>query len=118
MRKAYKNGDKARLKELAESIDVLIEKTDEFYYAFKKQWMTENKPHGFDVQDIRIGGLKCRLRNCKEMITEYLSGKASAIAELDDELTAAATGTATQSDFCVNLWGFTVTPNVLIGWLG
>ena len=118
LRKAYKDGDKARLKELAEDIGVLIEKTEKFYYAFKEQWLTENKPHGFDVQDIRIGGLLWRFKDCKELIGDYLSGKTENIAELDDELTSLAIGNATLSDFNVNLWGCTVTPNVLIGWLG
>ena len=118
LRNAYKSGDKSKLKDLAENIKTLIDKTDKFYYAFKEQWLTENKAHGFDVQDIRIGGLIRRFKDCKETIEDYISGKIDAIEELDDELTAAAIGNATQSDFCVNLWGYIVTPNVLIGWFG
>lgn len=30
---------------------------ERFHDAYQAQWMQENKPHGFDVQDIRLGGL-------------------------------------------------------------
>lgn len=118
LRQAYLAKDKDKLRGLADKIDVLIDKTEVFYEKFKDQWMTENKPHGFDVQDIRLGGAILRFKHCKEMVEDFVSGKTDAIAELDDVLKKEAFGTATQSDFCVNLWGYIVTPNVLIGWFG
>ena len=48
--------------------------------------MTENKPHGFDVQDIRIGGLAYRVRHARERLLDYLDGKIPAIDELEETL--------------------------------
>ena len=57
----------------------LTELTDAFYYAFRRQWMKENKPQGFDVQDIRIGALLLRLRHCRERLEDYAAGRISTI---------------------------------------
>jgi hypothetical protein len=59
---------------------------DAFYEAFHTLWFTENKPHGFEVQDIRLGGLKQRLTHCRKRLTEYLEGKIERIPELEEEL--------------------------------
>ena len=64
----------------------MIKRTEDFYKTFKKQWFTENKPHGFDVQDIRIGGLIYRMKSCLDRLTEYRNGNIKNIPELDEEL--------------------------------
>lgn len=86
LRAAYANGDKAKLKELADEIPPLVRLLDKFYTAYKKQWYAENKPFGFEIQDVRIGGLRQRLLHCKEMIADYADGKADEIAELETEI--------------------------------
>ena len=48
--------------------------------------MKENKPFGFDVQDLRLGGLLQRLRACRTLIIEYLSGKRTSIEELEADI--------------------------------
>ena len=52
----------------------------------KKQWMNENKPHGFDVQEYRMGGVICRMLGVKDRIEAYLRGEAADIAEHDETL--------------------------------
>ena len=61
-------------------------KLEAFYRAYKKQWFTENKPHGFDVQEIRIGGLMVRVRSCAERLQEFYDGKIEGIEELEEKL--------------------------------
>ena len=63
-----------------------IEAVRAFHRACQKMWMTEKKPHGFDVQDIRLGGLMQRLESCKERLEEYLRGESTSIPELEEEL--------------------------------
>ena len=48
--------------------------------------MTENKGHGFDVSDVRIGGVVMRLNHCAERLEAYCAGTVDRIAELEDEL--------------------------------
>lgn len=85
-RKAYKEGDKKGLKDLAKQLGVAVKRLDEFYEEFKARWMKDNKPFGFEVQDIRIGGMRARLLHCKERIEKYLKGKIDAIPELEEKI--------------------------------
>lgn len=83
-RKAYINNDIEELKTVVKDYDKILSLLDEFYTLFKKQWMLENKPHGFDVQDIRLGGLIYRVRSCRERLQLFIEGKISKIEELDE----------------------------------
>ena len=57
IRTAYDAGDREKLREIAEeAIPQLLGKLDRFYQDFRKQWMSENKAFGFEVQSLRIGG--------------------------------------------------------------
>ena len=86
-RKAYEQGDKAELERLAKNEYVKVEKLLRvFGKAFEKQWFTDNKPHGFDVQDHRIGALLYRTEACRRRIIDYTSGKIERIEELDEVL--------------------------------
>ena len=86
-RHAYENGDKETLLKLAsEDYPVVKKRLLAFRKAFEKQWMTENKPHGFDIQDLRIGGIIMRTETCRKRILDYVSGKIPAIYELEEKL--------------------------------
>ena len=86
-RLAYEAGDKAELERLANNEYVNVEKElKAFHKAYEKQWMKENKPHGFDVQDLRLGGIIQRTASCRKRILDYVSGKIDHIYELEEEL--------------------------------
>ena len=53
-----------------------------FYKSFKEQWSKENKSFGFEVSDIRLGGLILRLSHLIEIITDYINGKIDKIEAL------------------------------------
>ena len=57
-----------------------------FARALEKQWMAENKPQGFDCQDIRFGGMLRRLEYCKRTLNDYLDLKINTIPELEEEI--------------------------------
>lgn len=46
-------------------------------------WNAENKPQGFEIQDIRLGGLKTRLMHAAERVSGYVREKANRIEELE-----------------------------------
>lgn len=114
-RQVYAGRDKDALKALIGDYKKLQKKLEAFYRAYKKQWFTENKPHGFDVQEIRIGGLMVRVRSCAERLQEFYDGKIEGIEELEEK----------QLDFCgngeafgrehmlFNDWAKIITANVL-----
>ena len=96
---------KSAIRALAEEDYPLVsEKIRIFYDAFKAQWFNDNRPHGFDVQDIRLGGLLQRLESCKNRLIDYADGAIDRIDELEETLLDEVPGT---------WWNDIVTPNVL-----
>ena len=86
-RRAYEAGDKDALRQMAEKdYPEVIKRLGIFVKAFEKQWMTDNKPHGFEVQDRRIGGVIRRTDACRARILAYVNGKIDRIDELEEAL--------------------------------
>ena len=77
-RAAYAKGDKDELRRLAEvDYSKAIKLADIFANAFEKQWFIENKTCGFDVQDLRLGGLIRRLGACRKRLLGYTTPQAA-----------------------------------------
>lgn len=86
-RAAYKAGDKEELRRLAENDYKEAEKLIRAYaQTFEEQWFYENKPCGFDVQDVRLGGIIQRTIACRKRLLNYVNGKIDSIPELEEEL--------------------------------
>ena len=85
-RKAYESKDAVALKNIIADYDRLIVLIDAFYGAFKEQWEKENKPNGFEVQDIRIGGLRLRVQHCKERLEAFAEGRIPSLPELEEPI--------------------------------
>lgn len=85
-REVYKNGDKAELLRLIADYKKMIKRAETFYNTFKTQWFKENKPHGFDVQDIRLGGLIMRMKSCMDRLYRLYNGEITVIPELEEEI--------------------------------
>ena len=83
---AYRRNDRALLSEIAgERIERLCALVEDFRVIFRAQWMRENKSFGFDVMDIRIGGLLSQLETAQYLLGEYLDGRIDKIEELEAE---------------------------------
>ena len=63
-----------------------IQGVEDFVQAYRKQWLKQCKPQGLEVQEIRLGGLKERLRFCQMRLEDYLAGEVETIDELEQEL--------------------------------
>lgn len=83
-RAAYLSGDKKAAKALCADYDAALERLDAFYAAYEQQWMHENKPQGFDVVDLRIGGQRQRLLHCRDRLLAYAEGRLDRIEELEE----------------------------------
>ncbi len=104
-RAAYQAKDPEALRALATvTYPAVMEKLECFYRAYAAQWTAENKPQGFDVQDIRIGTLMWRLKQSARRLLDCANGDLEEIPELEEELLE-GTGQI--------LWARTVTPNVI-----
>lgn len=107
LRKAYQSGDKAELTNIYDDLLTLTPKLEELYLLNRELWYYENKPHGFEVQDIKLGGVQRRIKNCTDRIKDYLDGKIDVIPELTEpELT--------EPNDVEFFWRKLVTPNIIL----
>lgn len=83
-RKAYQENDKNELKRCLTDFDSCIKALKVYYENFEILWHKENKPQGFDVQDIRLGGLQRRMEHCRKRLADYLDGKIDRLEELEE----------------------------------
>ena len=109
-RKAYQAGDKNALAALLPAYDAASERLEIFYRAFRDLWFHDNKPHGFDVQELRLGGLALRLRSCRERLADYVDGKIDAIPELAEEILP-FTGSSLEGAATISNWRENATVN-------
>ncbi|MBQ8196742.1 MAG: beta-N-acetylhexosaminidase [Clostridia bacterium] len=80
----YQKGDKAMLKKVVKEYGLAIKYLEEFIEAFRVAWFKINKPQGFEVHEIRLGGVMLRLKSCKKRLELYLKGKVDRIDELEE----------------------------------
>ena len=113
LRTAYKAKDTAALKVTADEIPIIINLIDKFYDKFKLQWDKENKPFGFEVQDLRLGGLKQRLAHCREILIAYAEGRTTEIPELEQEILPAYPFDESGDFRCNHLWRELITVNTI-----
>ena len=115
IRTAYDAGDREKLRKIAEeAIPQLLGKLDQFYQDFRKQWMSENKAFGFEVQSLRIGGLRQRILEVQQRLEEYLSGEIAEIDELEKPvLPFAYCEGADVTTLDYNRWNYIVTTAVI-----
>lgn len=111
-RQAYEAKNLPALKKLAEEdYTEIIRRLEIFYDTFEICWMTEKKALGFEVQDIRLGGLIKRLEHCKRRIEKYVSGHLESIPELEEKLLQPLGTKGEKIGF--NDWSTLVSANVL-----
>ena len=83
---AYKQNDLQAFDKIVNQIlPELIKRIETFYDAFKQQWYLENRNQGFEVQTIRLGGLKQRVIDVREQLLAYQKGEIAKIDELEEE---------------------------------
>lgn len=114
LRKAYLAGDKQLLLRYAgEEIPETIRRVDAFLEDFRRQWFLEGKTFGFEVQEVRLGGLKENLRSAALRLESYCAGEADRIEELEQPVlpySAADDGSANPT-FIMNCWTEIITAN-------
>lgn len=113
-RAAYAEKNREQLAYIADKLyPECIRRVDSFYESFKSVWEKEKKPFGFEVHDIRFGGLVRRLNHCRKTIKDYLSGKIEKIEELEMPLLSFDGATEKSAGFNVQNYVDIVTANIL-----
>ncbi len=105
IRNAYHSGDKTSLNEIAtKRIPTTIAAVDQYIKAAREEWYIDNKTFGFDVIELRLGGLKERLNSTKLRLESYTNGDIDKIEQLEEPLLSASTRATWSkiSSGCVN----------------
>lgn len=113
-REAYERGDKKALTALLPDYETTLENFEIFASTYEKMWFKENKPHGFDVQEIRLGGIIQRTKSCTRRLRAYINGEIDKIEELEEPTVDFFTGGEPQKNgmFC-NTYQLIATANCL-----
>lgn len=83
--RAYQERNGEALETLIPRLRVTADRVEEFRRCFRNQWMSENRPFGWEVQDIRISGVRQRLLSTADRVEDYLTGKVERLEELEEE---------------------------------
>lgn len=105
-RAAYKSKDKQAALKVLEDYRKLPSMIEDLYEAHRVAWMKEKKPHGFDMQDFRLGGLIMRIKDCGRQFEEFCADISKIIPELEEE----------RLDYCGNGKDFNHEPQFLFSW--
>ena len=109
-RKHYVEGNKDKLRELLAVYDNVVVLAEDYLDKFEEMWHIDNKPNGFEVHEIRIGGMIERVKRCRKRLEKYLCGNLERIEELEEKLVE--TEETKQGLPCWNLYKDTVTVNL------
>ena len=107
----YRSDDLEALSVLIRDYKELERRLEAFHAVFRERWFAENRPQGFDVQDIRLGGLLMRIRSCRKRLEDLLEGRISRIDELEEEQLSYGLRTDKTPAPTFNHWRRTVTAN-------
>lgn len=86
IRKAYRAGDRETLVLLADRIRRLLPKISHLKEIREELWFSECRPFGFEVLDIRIGGVMVRLESAEKRLRNYLERKTDILQELEEPM--------------------------------
>ena len=82
---AYQKDNKNSLKEILEEAQQLEKKVKQLQSSHRAIWLEEYKVFGWEVLDIRYGGVISRNHTLIEVLTDYMSGKIDMIMELEEK---------------------------------
>ncbi|WP_407267912.1 beta-N-acetylhexosaminidase [Radiobacillus sp. PE A8.2] len=82
----YETNDKVRLQSMLESeLPTLRNRINLLKQTHKRLWHKTNKPFGWEVLDIRYGGLLARMETTMERLQSYVDGELEEIEELEQD---------------------------------
>ncbi|WP_407946113.1 beta-N-acetylhexosaminidase [Paenibacillus athensensis] len=86
LKRAYDQGDRDALRHAARhKLPQIAEAVRELREAHRRQWLSRFKPFGWEVLDIRYGGVISRLESAARRLSDYTEGRIARIEELEQE---------------------------------
>lgn len=85
LRGAYQRRDRSRLTEILEDqIPACLQALQKLREQREEIWFSECKPQGYEVLDIRLGGVHARLTSAQKRLQRYLDGEIPQLEELEE----------------------------------
>lgn len=82
----YQDEQKEALRDIAMNrLPAIHARVDELRRTHRRLWMTTNKAQGWEVLDIRYGGIMARLSTASERLLDYVEDRIQELEELDSE---------------------------------
>src|SRR5699024_6374601 len=81
----YKLTDKLKMKVAIKKVNELIAEVESLHAYHRDLWLLLYKPFGFEVIDVRYGGLIQRLKTAKYRLDCWVSGSIKNLEELNEE---------------------------------
>jgi hexosaminidase len=86
VKKAYDEKDLSTLKQICgEVIPSIIDSLQEMKLVREELWLRDAKPFGYELLDIKLGGVITRLESTKRRILSYIEGRTVSLEELEQE---------------------------------
>ena len=85
LKRAYDARDCAALTAFMAECDLILTRLHALRDCHYGVWMQYNKPHGWELHDIRYGGLIQRFDTVKRRLADYLAGRTPRLEELEEE---------------------------------
>ena len=109
IRAAYRSKDTDAIKSVIKACEIALLEIKEYHREYESLWFYENKPHGYDVQDLRLGGLMQRIESCTRRLKKLADGEISVIPELEEPVLDQKAGYGNWP----NEWRQMCTPNII-----
>lgn len=85
IRQTYLENDRKKMKKLCEKTGFCVEKVREMKELRGKIWFEECRPFGYEVLDIRFGGVAVRLESARRRLEAWISGEVEHLEELEED---------------------------------
>ena len=80
-----RSGDRERAAALCEEVEAIIDAVHALRISWRALWEKTNKPNGFEVIEVRLGGVAARFATAGEKMRAFANGEADTIPELLEE---------------------------------
>ncbi len=81
---AVRRGDRAAARALADGLPETIRAVEALRWSWRRLWESTNKPNGFEIIDVRLGGVRARLATAREKMLAFAAGEVDDIPELSE----------------------------------
>ena len=80
-----RRGDREQAAALCEDVSAIVDAIHALRSSWRTLWEKTNKPHGFEVIEVRLGGVAARFATAGEKMRAFANGEAETIPELLEE---------------------------------